>query len=381
MAYTEADYQAARDWAVGKTGSEIFGAAQNMGLTAADLQGVFGASANDLMSGTGYGTEAGLRSDADQWRYLGGDDNGGQWANRRPPQERQAASGIPAMQQNVNLRQYEKNPYLDQMAAGITQQATRNLTENVLPGLRQQSIASGGYGGSRGAIAEGLAMGRTGDAIANSLSSLYGNDYQQTQNRNTQMYGMDQSYNLGLGNLGLQQQKINNDYALGLANLGLGYTQADNQRYGIDQTYSLGLKNAENQRYGTDKSYEVGMANASASSANAANNYALGQQQLGMTSLFGLLDRQQTYNQNAINNATAIQNTPLNYWQHFSQGANSIGQGYGTSTQSGGGGNPLMGAVGGAQLGTQIGNWWNSQGNWNSMPNSNVFMGNGSMGD
>ena len=46
--------------------------------------------------------------------------------------------------------------------------------------------------------------------------------------------------------------------------------------------------------------------------------------------------------------------------QNFSNQANSIGQGYGTQTNSTGG-NPFMGALGGAQLGNQIGQWWNSQ--------------------
>lgn len=380
MAYTEADYAAARNWATGKTGSDIFGKAQELGLSSADLAGVFGSSGDLVSSATGYGTEGGLRADADQWRYLGGTQNGGgDWVNRNQPPPPAPSSGIPPMQQNVQLRQYEKNPYLDQMAAGIMQQQTRNLNEQIMPGIRQNAIAAGGFGDARHGVADGLAIGRTNDAISRELTNLYGNDYQQTQNRNAQMYGMDQSYNLGLGNLGLQQQKMNNDYSLGLGNLGLGYTQADN-------SLNLGMTNAGNTRYATDKSYEVGMANAAASSANAAANQAtaagqlgLAQDRFGFESALTLQDRLMGYNNLGLSAAGQIQNTPMNYWNQFSQGANSLGQGYGTTTQSGGG-NPLMGAIGGAQLGNQAANWWNSQ-NATSSPGTAWYSGNQGMGD
>jgi hypothetical protein len=53
---------------------------------------------------------------------------------------------------------------------------------------------------------------------------------------------------------------------------------------------------------------------------------------------------------------TQIQNTPLNYYQGFANTANGIGQGYGTTTgTTSAQGSPLMGALGGWQLGGQIG--------------------------
>lgn len=52
-----------------------------------------------------------------------------------------------------------------------------------------------------------------------------------------------------------------------------------------------------------------------------------------------------------INNAATIQNMPLQYQEKFANMANGIGQGYGTSsTQMPG--SPVMGALGGWQLGT-----------------------------
>lgn len=269
------------------------------------------------------------------------------------------------------LRQYQKNPYLDQMAAGITQQATRNLNEQILPGLRSQAVAAGGYGDARSGIAEGLAVGRTNDALSNSLANLYGTDFNNDQNRALQQYLGEMQNQLGQGQLAAQNRSIDNQYALGQGGLA-------NQRYGIDV-------GASTSRYGTDKGYEVGMANANASMANAQANQALGQGQLALGQqnastnlMLGLLDRQMAYNNGGIQMGTNIQNTPLGYYQQFTNSANSIGQGYGnsTQTQTGGGGDALMGAAGLARIGQS---WYNS-----SQPvaaNNNVYFGTGSMGD
>jgi hypothetical protein len=95
-------------------------------------------------------------------------------------------------------------------------------------------------------------------------------------------------------------------------------------------------------------------------------NDAYGQNRQSMMDMSGLLGGLQQTTQSDITNSTAIQNTPLNYWQQFTNGANSIGQGYGNSTVSGGGSNPLVGALGGAQLGSAIAKQWGggSSGGW-----------------
>lgn len=77
----------------------------------------------------------------------------------------------------------------------------------------------------------------------------------------------------------------------------------------------------------------------------------------------GLWNQGMANNQTGINAGTNIQNTPMNYWSQFGNQYNSIGQGFGTTTGSASQqGNPLMGALGGAQLGSQIGNWWGGGG-------------------
>lgn len=75
------------------------------------------------------------------------------------------------------------NPYLDQQANAITANLTRNMQENVMPGIRSEALASGQYGGSRQGIAEGLAASRLNQDLAPALTSLYGGAYENAQQR------------------------------------------------------------------------------------------------------------------------------------------------------------------------------------------------------
>lgn len=85
----------------------------------------------------------------------------------------------------------------------------------------------------------------------------------------------------------------------------------------------------------------------------------------------GLLGTMAGYNANDLTNGNTIQNTPYNYWSQFSNAANSIANGFGTTTgtMSGGGSNPLMAGLGGAQLGRSL---WGSS-NWS--PNTSTGSG------
>lgn len=195
------------------------------------------------------------------------------------------------------------NPYLPQMGAALTQQATQAFNRNVMPAIGSQAMASGGYGGSRQGVIEANAMNDLGQNITNSLAGMYGNAY----------------------NTGLQ--------------------------------YDLGLRNNN-----------LGFANLDRSINNDNNQWALQGANFGL----GVNNQLNANNQAGINAGTAIQNTPQNYWNNFSNGANSIGQGYGTSTGSTNmPGSPIAGMLGGAQLGQQAANWWSSQPTANSTGGSN----------
>jgi hypothetical protein len=60
-----------------------------------------------------------------------------------------------------------------------------------------------------------------------------------------------------------------------------------------------------------------------------------------------------SYNDQALGIGNFIQNTPLNYWQQFTNGASQIA-GQGSSTTTPQYGNPFLGAVGGWQLGNSL---------------------------
>jgi len=132
-------------------------------------------------------------------------------------------------------------------------------------------------------------------------------------------------------------------------NSGLAQAQAESQR---QLQTSLG-RQANDFRAG-DYQNQQNMYQWDQGFNRSLFNDAYGQNQQNLQNATGLLGQLQGYGAGDITNANNIQNTPLNYWQQFSNGANSIGQGYGNSTVSGGGSSPLVGALGGAQLGSQF---------------------------
>lgn len=81
------------------------------------------------------------------------------------------------------LRGDATNPWVEKQGQAITDTLTRNLKENVLPGIRHNAIAEGQYGGSRGDMAEGLALSRLSTDIAPALTQLAGNTYENEQGR------------------------------------------------------------------------------------------------------------------------------------------------------------------------------------------------------
>ena len=120
-----------------------------------------------------------------------------------------------------------KNPYLAEMAGSITSQVNDNLNRNILPSISSGAQMVGGYGGSRQGVVEANAFKDANQGLSNSLTNMYYGDYNNAMNRQLQQYGMNQSYNLGLGNLALGFQNSGNNYALGLGNLALGNRNTD----------------------------------------------------------------------------------------------------------------------------------------------------------
>ena len=89
--------------------------------------------------------------------------------------------------QNLIGGQSAENPYLKQAIQGgigqseqafgrMTGDITRNLRENILPGIGQGAVIAGGYGGSRQGIAEGRAIGDTSRELARAAENFGNNN-------------------------------------------------------------------------------------------------------------------------------------------------------------------------------------------------------------
>lgn len=115
------------------------------------------------------------------------------------------------------------------------------------------------------------------------------------------------------------------------------------------------LGNQANNLRGTDYNNQQGMYRWDQEFNRGLFNDAFSQNQQGLQNFMGLLSTGNQFNQQDQNNAGSIQNAPLNYFGQFNNIANSVaGQG-GTSTGSQSQpGSPLMGALGGWQLGGAI---------------------------
>ena len=158
-------------------------------------------------------------------------------------------------------------------------------------------MQAGGFGGSRQGVVEANALKDVNSGLTNALTNMYGQDYQTSMGRNLQRYQGDQSYDLGLRN---------ND---------LGFSNLD---------FNINQGNVNNQLAGAN---------------------------LGMNTW----GTQQQGNQAGITAGTNIQNTPYNNWSNFNTAANNVGQGLASNTTNQDAqGNPILGALGGWQLGSKI---------------------------
>lgn len=146
-------------------------------------------------------------------------------------QQSQGAAAQPAQQQSGYSSSYTQNPFLDQIAGNLRDQSNTNLTNNVFPGISWGSQAAGGFGDTRQGIAEGNAIGQATQGLNTAIAGLYGNDYENSQNRNLQQYGIDSNAYAANRSLDLQS-------ALGGASLfGQGTSGLLSQGSGI---YGLG---------------------------------------------------------------------------------------------------------------------------------------------
>lgn len=193
-----------------------------------------------------------------------------------------------------------QNPYLKKLGDAMVAQMTDNFKTSVQPQLASQSMATGGYGGSRQGVMEANANNDLQQQIGAGLANLYSSGYNSNLN-----------YDVALRN-----------NELGFGNLGLGYANLD--------------RNINNDNV-----------------ANQMNGVNMG---------LNIWDRLMGNNNTAINAGNTLNNTAMDYWSNYNNAANSLGNGF-ANTSSGTAPNSLTSAMGGAvmggNIGSQLGNWWN----------------------
>jgi hypothetical protein len=168
------------------------------------------------------------------------------------------------------------NPYLTKSLQGaadmsrmnfnqLQQDATRNLRENILPGIRGGAIAAGQYGGSRQGIAEGRALGDSARA----------------------------------------SQQAATQFGLGTSNAAIG-AQADAFNRGQDRSLAallnLSGQQFDQSRFGAQQALQAQLANQNAFQNAETTNAGLRQG----VNLANINSQLQTNNQNAQNRATGI---------------------------------------------------------------------------
>ncbi|MFM0102003.1 hypothetical protein PQR01_00445 [Paraburkholderia rhynchosiae] len=253
------------------------------------------------------------------------------------------------------------NPYLTgQIQQGINQandaynnsmtNATRNLTQSVLPAINSGAVAAGGYGGSRQGVAQGNAIGQYGTALAQAGSQMGMNNQDAAANAQANTYMQGQSNALSaLNNLSNQQygvasQNASMQQGMNLANL-QNQQQANLTNSGYQQQAGLansgyqqqaGLTNAQLQEQTGQANLNSNLSTNSLNSANA----------LGAMSQIGNLTGQ-VYNYGNAQNAYP-------YWQ-TQQVTNMLspftGLGGQTSQTTPYFTNPVGNAIGGATAG------------------------------
>lgn len=169
---------------------------------------------------------------------------------------------------------------------------------------------------------------------------------QMTQNFNRNVMPGISSQMMATGGFGGSRQGVIEANAMNDLNgqIGNALTNLYGQGYNTSLNYDLGLRNNDLGFAGLDAQINQNNFNNRLNGAN----FGLGVFNQGMAN-----------NQTGINAGTNIQNTPMNYWSQFANQYNGIGQGYGSTTGSTSQqGNPVLGALGGAQLGSRLMQGW-----------------------
>lgn len=84
-----------------------------------------------------------------------------------------------ALSQMLNAPNVAQNPYISGVADVVQNRLGRQFRENINPAIRSGAVAAGQLGGSRQALAQGLAARGTQEATGDALAQLYADAYSQ----------------------------------------------------------------------------------------------------------------------------------------------------------------------------------------------------------
>ena len=164
---------------------------------------------------------------------------------------------------------YQRNPYLDQASRDIGSQMFDQWSRNIQPSIRSSAMAAGGFGGSRQGVVEANALNDMSRNYGQALTTMYGQDYTNSQNRGIQRQGQAQNYDLGLRNsdLGFSQLDANiyqNNFGnnLAAANFGLGVQNQLNSNNAAGVNAGTNIQNTplDYQKYYNDAAKGYGNA-------------------------------------------------------------------------------------------------------------------------
>jgi len=93
------------------------------------------------------------------------------------PMAQLAEGAIPTANFLMQAYDVEKNPYVKSAVQSAMQPVMQQLREQALPSIRSGAVAAGSYGGTRQALAEGLAMQRAAQEMGNISSQMYNQAY------------------------------------------------------------------------------------------------------------------------------------------------------------------------------------------------------------
>lgn len=129
-----------------------------------------------------------------------------------------------------DLMNVDANPYFAPAATAATRPMVQALTEQELPALRNSATSSGNFGSSRQGIAEGLATGRTNQAIGDVTGKMAMDAYGQGLN----------AYQSGLNMTPMVQSA---QLQPALTTSGVGDVRQGQAQRGLDQTMQMKMFN------------------------------------------------------------------------------------------------------------------------------------------